>query len=258
MMASAGFLDRVSGSTVTAAARPPVVRLSAARLARLQLMLVAALAALHVASQAAATTLGMPFLFGWVPFFNMDADGSLPTAYQTIALLAVAAAIFNVALHLRGAGDMMAWRWAMLGAALVAVAVDDASHFHESVGNTLQAALRLGAAGPGGWYIPPALLPVLPVMAALFLVALPVLRSLPPPTCRALVIAGCIYVGAAAGVETLAYHLVPSLGGFESFRYALLAALEESLEMIAAVIALRAVLSHAGERGYVTTFIPVR
>ena len=129
--------------------------------------------------------------------------------------------------------------WLTIAAVLTVASVDEIATFHEIVGEVVRRSLDLGGVLLYAWVLPVGL-----VVAVLAASLLPFLVRLPRSIGRAMIIAGFIYVVGALGMELAEGWLdTRQLGNVGT---AILTGAEEAMEMGGALLALSAMLDHAG------------
>ncbi|TXR56399.1 hypothetical protein [Quadrisphaera setariae] len=171
---------------------------------------------------------------------DLDEEGNLPT-YFSAALLAATAAGLAVAAALVRARGLRAWPLAVPAAVAALLSVDELASLHEQLA-LLADLLGVDAGLRFSWVVPGVVVAAV-VGAGLLLVA----RRMAPRLRWRLVVAGAVYLLGALVVETVTggmFRPAPP-GGLEpvqSTAYVLLNAVEEGLEMVGALLALRAVL----------------
>lgn len=170
--------------------------------------------------------------------FDLDAERSVPTWFQTL-LLAGTGALLLLWRDVLGAGRSGRWGWPLLGLTFLALSFDEMAALHERLIGPMRSLLDIDG-GPlyFAWIIPVALLLVLWVA-----LLVPFLWSLPRPTLVRFLAAGAVFVSGALGVEMMGGILSSTIGE-SSAVYNLATTLEEALEMAGALLFLRAVLLH--------------
>lgn len=252
------------------AARGPQVRPQAwrapARLVRplavvlAVLVVVGPVVRLAVDSVAGDPALPQAWLAEAARLVDLDAEGNLPT-YFSAALLAATAAGLAAAAALARARGWRAWPLAAPAAVAALLSVDELASLHEQMA-LLADLLGVDAGLRFSWVVPGVVVAAV-VGTGLLLVA----RGMAPRLRWRLVVAGAVYLLGALVVETLTggmFRPAPP-GGLEpvqSTAYVLLNAVEEGLEMVGALLALRAVLMAlrvaATPRGLVVDLDPDR
>lgn len=179
-----------------------------------------------------------------VHYFSMDEEVNVPTWF-TVVLLASTGLVTGDLLHAEP-DRARHWAWGLIAFVLLYLSIDEMTTFHEHLGTSLEEHFRAVADLPfNGWiafYGPLAL-----VVAA---VVVPLLWRLPRQFLRPMALAGVLYVLGAVGFEAIAGLLEDQ--GFDRATFVgQLAVLgEESLEMIAVLVFLAAVVSY---RAYLDT-----
>jgi len=182
-----------------------------------------AIEALHARSHAELVELVLTKL-------SLSYEGNLPTWFSSSLLLACAVAAGAIA-ALRPPMHRQWWFIALLAGWM---SLDEAAEMHEHLG---------GHIGTNGllyydWVIPAAV-----IVVALVIAFVPFIRALATTTRRRLVIAGAVYVGGALVME-LPLGWWTEQHGTDGFGYALIDWIEETMEMVGAVLALSALLAH--------------
>lgn len=171
-----------------------------------------------------------------VPFLSLSEESNLPTWYASMLLSCCALAIAAVAGAVADAGRPFVRHWAVLAAGFLLMSLDEIAQLHERLHSgwfgSMQGVLYFD------WIVPASVV-VLFVGAAY----VRFLAHLPPPTRRRFLLAGCLYVGGAVGME-VPLGLWAARHGELDLGYAALDALEESMELFGATLFLLAVLRH--------------
>ncbi|TNM67419.1 hypothetical protein FHN55_10185 [Streptomyces sp. NP160] len=171
---------------------------------------------------------------------DLDAEGNLPTYFSSALLAATAAGLAAAAVLARARG-WRAWPLAAPAAVAALLSVDELASLHEQMA-LLADLLGVDAGLRFSWVVPGVVVAAV-VGTGLLLVA----RGMAPRLRWRLVVAGAVYLLGALVVETVTggmFRPAPP-GGLEpvqSTAYVLLNAVEEGLEMVGALLALRAVL----------------
>jgi hypothetical protein len=213
--------------------RDPVV-LRPARLVRAFGAMIAVLHALNLAAQAAK--LRGRGAEPWVRFVDVDAEANLPTWCSSVLLLACAAAASLMAL--RTATSRRGWR--LVAALLALLAADEVVCVHERVAAAMLAwvgAHRVARAWV--WAVGGA------VVAVLGAGLVPFLRGLAPGLRNGLMLAGAVFVTGGLGFEAIG-QLYAASHGWANVPYVTLAAVEELLEMVGALLCFRAIARDLG------------
>lgn len=188
-----------------------------------------------------------------------DAEGNVFAWYSTIILAAVAVAFFLIALTAHGAGRPI-WRFVVLGALALAMSADEAAYLHERL-DIFADELGLRSDFVYKW-----LLLGIPLAIVAGVLVLWIARRLDRDLRRRLIWAGIVFLAGAVGNEILGSMLKKLDTGLEgaamTIAYDVQVFIEESLEILGAVLALRAVLLYPrisnGPEGLAFTLPPER
>jgi hypothetical protein len=168
-----------------------------------------------------------------LPKLSLSYESNVPTWFSSSVLLACAVAAGVIA------NDRPAWHrhWWGITAMLAWMSLDEAAEIHEHLG---------GLIGTTGvlyfdWVIPAA-----GVVAAVAVIYWPFVRALAPRSRTRLVIAAAVYLGGALVME-LPLGWWTEQRGTEGLGYGLIDWVEETLEMVGAVLALVALIAHRQE-----------
>ena len=224
--------DRGSGGS-----RTGVLEASPRRVFRLMLATALLLAAVNLTLQ--AVHFFTPFkMTGLVRLFNLAREGNVPTWYQSSTLLLCAALAAVVAV--RAWRDRAPFRvhWALTALFCLYLSADEAASIHEMSVRPLRAAFDTTGLLYYPWIVIGGA-----VALAVAVASRRFLAALPARTRRTVVLAAVIFVAGALGVEALGGRYA-ELHGRANFGYGAIATLEETLEMIGVLIAVRALLEY--------------
>lgn len=222
--------------------RASAIRISAPDVARLLGAGAAALIAINVVllwAWFAGTGWVRP---GVLRLFYVDSEQNLPSFYSALLLFLPAAAVGVVAALKRRAGARYARHWAVLSLAFLYLSFDEAASLHEAAIGPMRELLGPYASGVL-WYawVAPASLAV----AVFGLSYLRFLWALPVRTRCGMIASGIVYLAGALGME-MAGSNYAFRHGVDTFAYAMLSTIEESLEMAGLVWFLYMVLDYLG------------
>ena len=166
-----------------------------------------------------------------VAALSLSYEGNVPTWFAAVLLFACAQELAAIARRASDTGDRWRLHWWVLAIGFVLISLDEVVGMHE----LLSLPFDYSGVLYFGWVIPAAVLvAVLAIAYARFLIALPA------PLRNRFVLAGALYVGGAVGME-LPLGAVTDAQGDDSLAYALIDAVEETLELVGAGILLSAV-----------------
>lgn len=160
-----------------------------------------------------------------LPKLSLSYEANVPTWFSSSLLLGCAVAAWAIAGR----------HWKLIAGLAAYMSLDEAAELHEHLGG------HFGGLVYFDWVIPAAV-----IVAALVIAFVPFIRALHPPTRTRLIIAGVLYIGGALVMELplgwwTAHH------GVDSFGYALIDWVEETMEMVGSALALAALLAHRQE-----------
>ena len=170
--------------------------------------------------------------YATVKLFWLDTEYNLPTLYQFVTLAVAGALMFSIAGQPWIERSVDRARWRVLGGAFLFLAVDEMMRIHETVGDT--SSFTFGAAG---------LLIYVPLVIVIGLWWLPLLQRLDARTRLLLIAAAGLYLGGAAGIESIS-QLHAGESGKTTPLYVVLATLEEVFEMAGIALLVYALLEY--------------
>ena len=141
---------------------------------------------------------GFDHLLGFVPMFNLYEEANLPTWFSSFILLASAILLLIIATEKRVRRDRYFIHWAILSAVFLFLSIDESAKLHEAIGGMFKRVVGqfLMAGNWSMWVVP------FGVLVLLFAGAyVRFLFSLKPYFRNLFVLAGCIYVFGALGME---------------------------------------------------------
>ncbi len=170
---------------------------------------------------------------------HLDQESSIATWFSSSTLLLGALMSGHIALRHRHARTRDSLAWATLALGVGALSMDEIVGLHERLGNAVARVVPVGTFGTFAWIIPGAA-----VVGLGTLVLLRFLLRQERWLRRALLVAGFCYFGGAIGFEAIGGVIYAHLGK-ESWPFELSVLCEEGLEMLGAVLLLRATLAAA-------------
>ena len=193
-----------------------------ARIARLLFVGVALVSGVGLAVEVAHSPL--------VQHLSLSYEGNVPTWFATVLLFSSALAAARIAQHAVG----FRRHWWGVAAVFAYASLDEAAELHEHMGGwfSFRGALYFD------WVIPATVL-----LVALVIIFWPFVRALEPRTRLRLIIAGAIYISGAVVME-LPLGWWTDRAGPDTLGYALIDWVEETMELVGAVLALLALLRH--------------
>lgn len=165
-------------------------------------------------------------LMGWGPMLDTGGDANLPKFFSTSVLLSCSILIAFIAGAKKDEGDAYARHWAGLSIVFLYLTVDDSCRVHHIAGDTLAYFLKGSFLVSDGWVIPAVILTL--IFAAAYL---KFLAHLPARTRKLFIISAAMFVGAAAGLETMG-GIWRNVHGTSNVSYYAESNIEEFLENI--------------------------
>ncbi|HSK11475.1 MAG TPA: hypothetical protein VK911_17960 [Vicinamibacterales bacterium] len=229
--------------TQTPPASEVVVSVRARTVAMLLALAIAALTVASLTGQILRFYFGHDYVFGLVSLFNVNREANVPTWYATATLLGASLLLWLIARVSRAAGERDARYWLWLSLLFLYVSADESMSLHEQLNVHLRPQTFLPGLLYFGWVVAGvAAVAVLGFLYARFLM------RLAPPVRRLFFLAAALFVGGALGVEMLGARHVYHHGA-ENMEYALIATLEEVMEMAGVAVFIYALLGELGRRG---------
>ena len=169
--------------------------------------------------------------------FSMLNEANIPTWYSTLLLASCALALAVIGFSQSRETGGYRRHWLILSLIFLYISMDEASVIHEMSIRPIREAFNLRGALYYAWTLPAGLL------GTIFLLGyLGFLRNLPASSRNRIISAGLIYVGGAFGTEFIASYMWETQG--DTFAYAMVCVLQESMEIAGASLFLSALLRH--------------
>ena len=168
--------------------------------------------------------------------FDLDHESNIPTFFSSILLLASSGLLF-----LAYSTEMDTSKrkyWLLLSVIFLSLSADEYLSVHEKMIKPMRELLGTSPLYYFAWIIP-----VIPMLIGLGIYLLRFLRSLPQPIMRLFLLSAALYVSGAIGVELLGGYYV-YYNSKDTFSYALIVSLEESLEMIGVILFIYSLLTY--------------
>jgi hypothetical protein len=168
-------------------------------------------------------------MLGFVDFFDVDHEQSLPTFFSVALLLSAAALLACIAVVKQRRCDHFATHWRWLSIGFVLLGADEVAGIHEKFGPLTRWLLKSYPLLPHSWTM-------VGILASGTVAALywRFLRHLPYPVRRQVVAAGAIFLGGAIGME-LVGGLYARVNGLD-FTWSFYSAIEEGMEMAGVIL----------------------
>lgn len=174
-----------------------------------------------------------------INLFSVDLENSVPTWFSSQVLFLCAAVLYLIFAAKRTSTERFTRLWLGLTVIFLAFSVDEIVSFHEGViGIALQNAFDLSGILYFGWVVPAAAF-----VLFFAVIYLRLFLNLPPRTRWLFLLAALLYVGGALGVELVGGYYFDLYGG-ENVVYAGITTVEETMEMVGAVLFLYALVDY--------------
>lgn len=196
-----------------------------------------------IAARATVYITGHDQIYGLVRLFDVDSEQNIPTFFSSSLLLFAAVLLAIVAAQRRKQASSDVSYWAILSFGFFFMAMDEASSIHELFSQPVHELVAGSSVDftDNAWVIPG-----IALVLVLGLFFLRFLWHLPAKTRLAFMVAGALYLGGVLGVEMIgdAYH---SVHLHRNMTYDLISTVEEGLEMLGAIVFIRALLVHIAD-----------
>jgi hypothetical protein len=189
----------------------------------------------HIATQTARFTTGHSSIFGLVELFNLDRENNIPTAFGSFILIIAALFAALIGQHARRQKEKYATHWLLMAALFSLFALDEAASMHEWLEGPVKAILGTDTQG---FFFYAWVIPGIMIVLALALIFFRFFLQLPRMTQRGLLVAFLLYFGGAIGVEILEGRY-EEVAGEHTPGYAIFTLVEETLEMLGVLVAIR-------------------
>lgn len=181
---------------------------------------------------------------GLLPLFSLSYEGNVPTFYSAVILSSAGCLLALSAIAARKSGAGFVPHWWILALGFFYIAIDEVFSIHELAGGLMS----LSGVLYFSWVVPASI-----VVLVIGLSYLKFLRHLPRRTAIRFLVAGALYVGGAVGME-LPLGYWTEKHGTHNLGYALIDAVEESMEMIAVNLFILWLIDHLTELRVVLRF----
>ncbi|PSO64243.1 MAG: hypothetical protein BRC38_11895 [Cyanobacteria bacterium QH_6_48_35] len=173
-----------------------------------------------------------------IRLFDLNQEGNIPTMYSALALLLCSVLLAIIAYVEKVARKPYVPYWGALSIIFLFFSLDEAIALHERAINPLNSFLDDGGFSYLSWVIPAVIFVFLCLLAfGRFL------NYLPGKTRRIFLVAGTLFVASSIGMKLVGLYYL-NLYGQEDVSYAMIATVEEFIEMVSIVFFIYALLSY--------------
>lgn len=189
----------------------------------------------------ALEAMGYPSQLGIHARVNFDTEASLPAMFAALSLFTCGLLLGLIAAQIAARNRPYIWRWRLLAAVFVFLAIDEAVSIHELIGDVLERFVDEGGIFSFFWIVPYGILASLGAT-----IYWPWVRSLLPSIRKRFVLAAVLYFLGAIGMEMVGAWLFDNkLAGTNWYTLAI--TVEESLEFAGVGVFLCALIDQLRE-----------
>lgn len=176
--------------------------------------------------------------------FSVNLEESLPTWYSTILLFVASSMLFIIFLAKFRTHEAFRWHWLVLAIGFMYLSIDEGAAIHEIFVDPIQSTFDVTGFFAFGWQVVaiPAVLIVVMLYSRFML-------HLPRRTLSLVIVSASFYLGGALIVEGMSANLWDNYGG-PSMPYLALATIEETFEMLGAVLFIYTLLDYMEKAGH--------
>jgi hypothetical protein len=214
-----------------------VAEIDVGKLVKLLVGVTVAIAALNVAMGLAQLVEAPQLVVAAFTSVDLDLESSIPTWFSITMMLACAGALALVAGRARRSAERGARHWAGLAVIFVVLSIDEQVALHERAIVPVRELMGVSGAFYMAWVIP-----ALAVLVVLALMYVPFVLRLPAALRGRMVLAACLFVGGAVGLEMVGGWLLVRYGAGPQTGIVVIA--EEVMELLGLIVLLRALLVH--------------
>jgi hypothetical protein len=173
--------------------------------------------------------------------FDVNKEANLPAWFSSSVLLVCSLVLWATARAKSAVRDRFARHWWVLAAAFLYLSLDELISLHEATSSMIRVRLDVSE---GGAFSQAWVLLAAPLVLLFALAYLRFLIQLPARVKYLTLAAGCTYVAGALGMEVPGAYVRGEYGA-DTFAYAVMTTVEETMEMLGAVIFLYAMAVYA-------------
>jgi hypothetical protein len=204
---------------------------------RFFLVIVIILIAAHLVGVFFTLVLRHDYLYGVVPFFDLNGERNFPAMYSAVSMIICAAFLGLIGFVKRKQRQPYARHWLFFGVVFLYLAVDEFLQLHDKLHAPMVRWLHLHGLLFVGWVVPYAVAGL--ILAAVYF---NFVRRLPRRTLILFLTAGIVYVTGAAVIEAVSGRHLEQFGIDST--YVLTYTVEEMLELFGILIFIYALASY--------------
>ncbi len=239
---SPGHADPGASEAVRPGSMGVVIRFDPRRVTVFLGALTAGLVVAYAIGLVSTHAFGHGRLWGLISLFNLDSEFNFPTYFSVVLLLFCSGLLALIGALEASHGGLYPRGWKAMSAVFLYLSIDEEATLHERLCTLMRSVVPTSGLLYFGWVIPYAV-----IGAVLLLVFRRFLIHLPPATRRLTLLAGLVYVAGAMGFEMAGGYRF-EIAGEGDLIYDILAACEESLEMVGLLIFIHGLTAHIDTR----------
>jgi len=183
-------------------------------------------------------------MFGIIPLFNADSERNLPTLFNFALLMFSGIMLTRICLRVSGSRIGVILPWAVLAGGFYFMSLDEVFCFHERMNDPVRKIL--GGNLPSVFHFP-FVIPAMVLVALLAVFFWSFLGSLPVHIRRIFQCSAVVYLSGVIGVEMIEGYVYEAMNGKNNLIYAMLANVEEALEMFGLIIFINGLMNYESE-----------
>jgi len=204
------------------------IAVSPERITRILILITLILSGISLIGQCIRYGLGYGGLLGLIPLFYVNSELNIPSCYSAVLLLVCSILLVVITALKIEDNARYSNHWRGLSAISLFLSLDEIISLHERMILPLRTALQARSFLYSTWVLLGA-----GFVSLVLLIYFKFLLHLPPQTRRIFLLAAGLYVGGALGVELIHGYYLDFYG--KDLIYALIAAVEELLEMLGTI-----------------------
>ena len=179
------------------------------------------------------------YVFGLAPMFDMDNENSIPTLFSSLLMIIISFLCALIAKIFKSSNKFRYYTWLGLAIIFLFLCIDEFVSIHEHFTDPVREYLNLSGLLYFSWIVPYTI-----IVAIISIIYLPFLLTLHRNIRWKIALATIIFLSGALGMESLGGYYFELNNHIKDVIFALLATIEEMLELSGLVIFIYALLSY--------------